>query len=72
MAGGEGKISGAVYGLLIIGILNNAMVLVGVDSIYQDLVKGLLVIFAVAFDYYARNRNNGLKKKTLRSIFVNG
>ena len=72
MAGGEGKLSGAVYGLLIIGILNNAMVLVGVDSIYQGLVKGLLVIFAVAFDYYARNRNNGLKKKTLRSIFVNG
>ena len=70
MAGGEGKISGAVFGLIIIGILNNAMILVGIDSIYQDLVKGLLVILAVAIDYYSRTKDSGLKKKTLRSILL--
>lgn len=72
MAGGEGRIGGAVCGLLIIGILNNAMVLIGVDSIYQDMVKGILVIIAVAFDYYARTKNDGMKKKTLHSIFAKG
>lgn len=72
MAGGEGKITGAVFGLMILGILNNAMVLIGIDAIYQDLVKGLLVIVAVALDVYARNKNSGLKRKTLRSIFSKG
>lgn len=70
MAGGEGKISGALFGLIIIGILNNAMILVGIDSIYQDTVKGILVIIAVAVDYYTRTKGNGLKRKTLRSIFA--
>lgn len=72
MAGGEGKITGAVFGLIILGILNNAMVLIGIDAIYQDLVKGLLVIVAVSLDVYARNKNSGLKRKSLRSIFSRG
>lgn len=64
MAGGEGSITGAVFGLLLLGIINNAMVLLGVDAIYQDLIKGILVVIAVAVDMYARNKNNGLKRKT--------
>ncbi len=72
LAGGEGRISGALLGLLIIGIMNNAMILLGIDSIYQDLVKGLLVILAVAVDAYARNKDSGLKRKTLRDIFARG
>lgn len=70
MAGGEGKITGAIFGLLILGILNNAMILIGIDAIYQRLVKGLLVIVAVAIDVYTRNKDSGMKRKTLASIFV--
>lgn len=65
MAGGEGNISGAVFGLLLLGIINNAMVLLGIDAIYQDLIKGILVVIAVAIDVYARNKNNGLKRKSV-------
>lgn len=63
MAGGEGNILGAVFGLLLIGMINNAMVLLGVDAVYQNLIEGVLVIIAVAVDMHARNKNNGMKRK---------
>ena len=63
MAGGEGTIQGMLFGLLLMGMLGNAMVLLGVDAIYQDLIKGVIVIFAVAIDVYAKGKGNGLKKR---------
>ena len=60
LAGGEGTIQGAAFGILLMGILNNAMILLGVNSIYQDLLKGVIVIIAVALDMYAKNKGNGL------------
>lgn len=63
MAGGEGTIQGTLFGLLLMGMLNNAMVLLGVDAIYQGFIKGVIVILAVAVDVYAKNKNNGLKKR---------
>lgn len=47
--GGKGKIYGVLLGSLIIGILNNGLVLLGVDSSIQLAIKGLLIIVAVAF-----------------------
>jgi ribose transport system permease protein len=47
--GGRGTIIGTLIGSLIIGILNNGLVLVGVDSSWQIAVKGAIIIFAVAF-----------------------
>lgn len=47
--GGKGKIYGAILGSLIIGILNNGLVLLGVDSSIQLFIKGLLIVVAVAF-----------------------
>ena len=47
--GGHGAIIGTLIGSLIIGILNNGLVLVGVDSSWQIAVKGAIIIFAVAF-----------------------
>lgn len=64
MGGGEGNITGAVFGLLLLGIINNAMVLLGIEAIYQDLIKGVLVVIAVAVDMYSRNKNNGLKRRS--------
>ncbi|MCE5188375.1 MAG: ABC transporter permease [Eubacteriales bacterium] len=62
LAGGEGTIQGAAFGILLMGILNNAMVLLGVNSIYQDLLKGVIVIIAVALDMYVKNKGNGLSR----------
>ena len=48
--GGEGKILGAVMGVLIIGILNNGLILMGVDSNWQGVIKGIVLIAAVGID----------------------
>jgi ribose/xylose/arabinose/galactoside ABC-type transport system permease subunit len=47
--GGKGKIYGVILGSLIIGILNNGLVLLGVDPSIQLFIKGLLIVIAVAF-----------------------
>lgn len=47
--GGKGKIYGVILGSLIIGILNNGLVLLGVDPSIQLTIKGFLIILAVAF-----------------------
>ncbi|EAR24769.1 permease protein of sugar ABC transporter [marine actinobacterium PHSC20C1] len=47
--GGKGKIYGVILGSLIIGILNNGLVLMGIDPSIQLTIKGALVIIAVAF-----------------------
>lgn len=52
IAGGEGKISGVVVGVIILGILDNGLVLMGVNSNFQSVVKGLLLLVAVAIDCY--------------------
>jgi putative multiple sugar transport system permease protein len=48
--GGIGTVSGSVIGALIMGILNNGMNIIGMDSNIQKLVKGLVLLAAVAFD----------------------
>lgn len=47
--GGRGAIAGTLLGSLIIGVLNNGLVLVGVSSSWQIAVKGAIIILAVAF-----------------------
>lgn len=48
LSGGRGLIIGAIVGSLIIGILNNGLVLLGVDSSVQLAIKGLIIWVAVA------------------------
>lgn len=47
--GGKGKIYGVILGSLIIGILNNGLVLMGIEPSIQLTIKGALIIIAVAF-----------------------
>ena len=59
IAGGEGKISGTVVGVIILGILDNGLVLMGVNSNFQSVIKGLILLLAVAIDCY----QGGQKRK---------
>lgn len=61
MAGGEGNIIGALFGMLLIGIINNAMLLIGIDSMYQDMVQGLLIVAAIAIDTFSKKRKLQIK-----------
>ncbi|MBI5159884.1 MAG: sugar ABC transporter permease [Micrococcales bacterium] len=56
MTGGIGTVTGAIIGGLIIGILNNGMSILGVGTEYQSLIKGLVLLAAVAFDVYNKRR----------------
>ena len=47
MSGGRGSIVGTVLGVLIIGLMNNLLILLGVDSFLTDAFKGVIVVAAV-------------------------
>jgi ribose/xylose/arabinose/galactoside ABC-type transport system permease subunit len=53
--GGEGTILGLLTGVLIIGVLNNALQLLSLGDYYQMVVKGLVLLAAVGFDTYQKN-----------------
>ncbi|MES2094596.1 MAG: multiple monosaccharide ABC transporter permease [Actinomycetota bacterium] len=59
VTGGIGTVTGAIVGGLIIGILNNGMSILGVGSEFQQLIKGLVLLAAVAFDVYNKRRSGG-------------
>jgi ribose/xylose/arabinose/galactoside ABC-type transport system permease subunit len=50
MAGGNANIVGAFFGALIVGIVNNGLNLLGVDSSWQVVAKGALILIAVVLD----------------------
>jgi putative multiple sugar transport system permease protein len=57
--GGVGTIGGAIIGGLIIGVLNNGMSILGIGIEWQQAVKGLVLLLAVAFDVYNKRRAGG-------------
>ncbi len=56
MSGGVGKVIGAVVGALIMGVMNNGMSIVGVGIDWQQVIKGLVLLAAVIFDVYNKNK----------------
>ncbi|WP_446219419.1 multiple monosaccharide ABC transporter permease [Micromonospora sp. IBHARD004] len=54
--GGVGKVVGAITGGLIMGVINNGMSLIGAPSEQVMLVKGLVLLAAVAFDVWTKRR----------------
>ena len=52
--GGRGVLLGTLVGALIVGVFRNGLTLMGVSSVYQILVTGILVILAVATDQMSR------------------
>jgi putative multiple sugar transport system permease protein len=55
-SGGVGKITGAVVGAFIMGVMNNGMSIMGLSIDYQQLVKGLVLLAAVYFDVYNKKK----------------
>lgn len=58
MSGGVGTVVGAVIGSLVMGVMNNGMSILGVGIDWQQAIKGLVLLLAVAFDIYNRNKSS--------------
>ncbi|WP_372338825.1 multiple monosaccharide ABC transporter permease [Mangrovibrevibacter kandeliae] len=56
MSGGVGTIVGAVIGAFIMGVMNNGMSILGIGIDYQQVIKGLVLLVAVIFDVYNKNK----------------
>jgi putative multiple sugar transport system permease protein len=54
--GGIGTIWGAIVGGFIMGVMNNGMSIIGLDVFLQQVSKGLIVLFAVAFDTWSKSK----------------
>lgn len=54
--GGVGKVMGAVVGAFIMGVMNNGMSIMGIGIDDQQVIKGLVLLAAVCFDVYNRNK----------------
>lgn len=47
LAGGEGKMSGTLLGVIIIGILSNGLIMLNIDQAFRDIATGLVLVLAV-------------------------
>ena len=56
MTGGIGNIFGVIIGVLLIAILSNGLNLLGIDSSWQLVVKGIVIIIAVLLDFFKKKR----------------
>ena len=56
-SGGIGTVIGALVGAFLVGVLNNGMSILGVGIDWQKVVKGLVLLAAVLFDVYNKNKN---------------
>ncbi len=54
--GGAGSIFGTVIGTILIGVLLNGLVLMNVSSYIQQIIIGIIIVLAVAFDTFAKSR----------------
>jgi inositol transport system permease protein len=56
LMGGIGGIAGTVVGTLLIGVLLNGLVIMNVNPYYQQIIIGVIIVLAVAFDTFAKSR----------------
>lgn len=52
--GGIGTVPGVIVGALLMGVINQGMIIVGIDSNYQKVVKGVVLLLAVIFDVLSK------------------
>ena len=55
-SGGIGTVIGAIIGAFVMGVMNNGMSIVGVGIDWQQTIKGLVLLAAVFFDVYNKNK----------------
>ncbi len=59
--GGLGGVGGTIIGSLLLGVLLNGLVMIDVSAYYQQVIIGVIIVLAVAFDTYAKSRRGSKK-----------
>jgi inositol transport system permease protein len=57
LTGGAGTIVGTIIGAITVGVINNVQNLLNVNAFWQQIIKGLIILFAVIADVTAKRRN---------------
>ncbi|SHH93016.1 ABC transporter permease [Clostridium grantii] len=65
MGGGIGSLSGALIGLFIMQGFNNGLMMLNVQSFWQTVAKGILLIAALSFDYYRNRQREQAEKQSI-------
>lgn len=60
--GGVGSALGALVGALLIGVLNNSLDLLGVQSFWQEIAKGVIILLAVVFDVWVKKGGQQVRR----------
>lgn len=68
--GGEGKISGVLCGVLVIGVLNNGLTLMNINEFYQNIVNGVVLILAITFDVFQQRQKLKSDKKKVNAVRI--
>lgn len=56
LTGGRGRLSGTFIALILLGVINNGLILTGVPAFWQQVVKGSILLIAVLYDELRRHR----------------
>jgi inositol transport system permease protein len=62
LSGGSGSIVGTIIGAIIVGIINNVQNLLNINAYWQQIVKGLIILFAVILDVISKRRGQRRKE----------
>ena len=57
LSGGKGKIIGTIFGVLLLTVLTNGMTLVGINTYWQQVLKGIIIVVSVLAD--TKHKKNG-------------
>lgn len=58
VSGGSGRVFSVIFGVLIIGVLNNGLTLIGLNTYWQYVLNGVVLVIAVGADYMSRRRSS--------------
>jgi ribose transport system permease protein len=58
MSGGKGKISGTIVGVLLLTVLVNGMTLIDINSYWQEVIKGIIIVVSVLMDTKSKKGSN--------------
>ena len=70
LMGGEGNITGAIWGAFLVGMVSNGLRLLGIASEYHGIFKCIVIVAAVSLDATMRYRKSGLQRRRRRKVSV--